>query len=196
MWPPTYNLFTASLAVSLCSLSVKLMDDHLDQERDRCCGRANMAERLGAGTIAYAAMLLALAAGLDTALSLSLFLASYVVGMFNDLSRIMPTRLSGWQESAVVFALGGFLFGFRIMLFALLFIIAVQLFDDCIDSKTDRLCGQRNFACRLGLAECLLAGVAALAGACWLDETLFLPALIGTGLAYGGMLRYQGVKQG
>jgi len=194
LWPITFNVFAASLAVSLCSLSVKLMDDHLDRDRDMCCGRANMAEVLGKGTVVYAAMLLALAAGLNAVLSLSLFLASYVVGMFNDLSRIMPTRLSGWQESVIVFVLGSFLFGLHMMMFALLFIIAVQLFDDCIDIHTDRLCGQRNFACRMGLLECMLVGLAALVGACWLDETLFVPALIGTGLSYGGMLYYQGVR--
>jgi 1,4-dihydroxy-2-naphthoate octaprenyltransferase len=185
---------TTALAVAICALAVKLTDDALDKETDLAAGRRNLAARLGPGTMVYAALCLAVAASINAPVTLSLFFASYIVGMFNDLRQAFPSRLRGWQESALVTLLGVILFGWHLMLFSLLFILAVQLTDDCIDMHSDRLCGQRNFACRLGWLECWLAGLIALLAAWWLDEKLFYPVLAGTTAFYLLTLRCQGVK--
>lgn len=194
MWQVMCECLTGMLAAGCCALAVKLLDDHLDRERDLSCSRPNLANQLGTGSIIYATLLLAIAASLESQLSLGLFFASYCIGMFNDLNRLMPTRLKGWQESGMVFAFGLWLLGWRIMLFAFVFTLAVQLLDDCLDRKTDRLCGQRNLACRLGVVECLLSGLTLLLFAWWLDGRLFLATFWGVGIVYFGILRLQGVK--
>lgn len=194
MLPATFDAATA-LAAALCSLAIKLTDDWLDRDRDLAVGRANWAASIGAGAMVYAALFLALAAGVNTAVSLALFFASYAVGMFNDLGRLLPSRLSGWQESIIVLAAGAAVCGWRTMAFAILFVAAVQLLDDCLDLAGDRLAGQRNLACRLGTAECLLAGLTLLLAACWLDTALFVPVFAGVALVYCGALSFKGVIQ-
>jgi 4-hydroxybenzoate polyprenyltransferase len=186
---------TAALAAALCSVAVKLTDDWLDRDRDLAVGRSNWAAAIGGGAMVYAALFLALAAGVNAAVSLALFFASYVVGMFNDLGRLLPSRLSGWQESVLVLAAGMAVCGWRTMLFAVLFVAAVQLFDDCLDRTGDRLAGQRNFACRLGMAECLLTALFLLLAAWWLNPALFGPVLAGVALVYCGALRFKGVMR-
>ncbi|HWQ62737.1 MAG TPA: hypothetical protein VN521_10520 [Negativicutes bacterium] len=194
MWPTMFDAATA-LAAALCALAVKLTDDWLDRDRDLAVGRANWSAALGAGTMVYATLFLALAAGINAAVSLALFFASYIVGMFNDLGRLLPSRLSGWQESLLVLAAGTAVCGWRVMLFAVMFVAAVQLFDDCIDLAGDRLAGQRNFACRLGTAECLLTGLTLMLAAWWLDAALFGPVFAGVALVYCGALRLKGVMR-
>lgn len=194
MWPAMFDA-SAALAAALCAVAVKLTDDWLDRDRDLAAGRANWAATIGSGAMVYAALFLALAAGINAAVSLALFFASYIVGMFNDLGRLLPSRLSGWQESVLVLAAGMAICGWRVTLFAVLFVAAVQLLDDCIDLAGDRLAGQRNFACRLGTAECLLTGLTLLLAAWWLDAALFGPVFAGVALVYCGALRLKGVMR-
>lgn len=189
-----FEALTISLAVMLCAAAVKLLDDWLDRESDLAAHQGNWAAALGPGAIVYAALLLALATALNTAVSLALFFACYSIGMLNDLGCLMPSRLRGWQESLVVLAFGAVLCGWRLMLFALLFIGAVQLLDDCLDLAADRAAGLRNLACRLGQAECLLAGLACLLAAWWLEGRLFLPVLAGAAAFYLGSLKFSGVR--
>ncbi len=193
MWPAMFEWLATALAAGLCSLAVKLTDDWLDRDRDLAAGRPNWAAAIGTGTMVYAALFLTLAAGINAAVSLALFFASYIVGMFNDLGRLFPSRLSGWQESLLVLAAGLILAGWRTMLFSLLFVAAVQLLDDCLDRADDRLAGQRNLACRFGAAECLLAALILLLAAWWLSAGLFGPVCAGVTAVYGLSLRFKGV---
>ncbi|MDT8901408.1 hypothetical protein [Anaeroselena agilis] len=186
---------TATLAATLCSLAIKLTDDWLDRDRDAAVGRVNWSAKLGVGAMVYAALFLALAAGINASVSLALFFASYVVGMFTDLGRRLPSRLTGWQESLLVMAAGTALCGWRTMLFAALFVSAVQLIDDCVDRAGDRLAGQRNFACRFGAAECLLGGLALLLASWWLDAGLFVPVFAGVAAVYFLDLRLKEVMR-
>jgi hypothetical protein len=195
MWPVTFSWITTACAVLLCAFAVKLTDDFLDQQNDLKVERCNWALYLGPGTMVYATLFLALAASINSSVSLSLFFASYIVGMFNDLLRILPSRLRGWQESSLVMIAGVLLFGWINMLFSLLFIIAVQCTDDCLDYRLDCITGQRNIANRVGLMECGLIGLTALITAWWLSEQLFFPVLSGTLVYYGLAMRFEGVRQ-
>lgn len=196
MWHEMFNFMEITLSVALCSVSVKLIDDCLDKELDYRAGRKNWAAKIGNGTIVYAALLLAFAAALNTAVSLSLFLACYIIGMFNSLAQRLPTSLNGWQEAIAVFFIGLLFFGMQQMLFSLFFILAIQLIDDCIDYRLDALSGHRNLAHRFGLLECLFATFICLLIAWSLNEQLILPALIGSGSVYIVSLRYQEVLYG
>ena len=194
MWQEMSNFISLVLSIGLCSASVKLVDDYLDKDIDLRAGRHNWAEITGNGTIVYAALLLAFAAALNPAATLPLFLACCIVGMFNSLNQRLPSSLNGWQESAAIFFIGILLFGMQQMLFAIFFILAIQLLDDCIDYQLDKLSGHRNLAHRFGFLECLLAALIGILAAWLLNEQLLIPALIGSGIVYTISFRYQGVR--
>lgn len=184
MWQEIFDCLSTTLAVACCSGAVKLADDYLDREYDAIAGKANWAEFFDKGTMLYAMFLLALAAGINARMSLSLFLGSYIVGMFNAMYQRYPSRLNGFQESLLALGVGMLLFGWSYMLFSLSFVFAVQLFDDCLDAKSDNISGQRNLANRFGKMECSLLGVICMLIAWSGGARLFLPAIVGTTAVY------------
>lgn len=184
MWLEVFDFLSIVIAVICCSAAVKLADDYLDREYDVIAGKANWTEVLEQGTMLYAMFLLALAAGINTSLSLSLFLSCYIVGMFSSMRDKFPSRLSGFQESLIALTIGIFLFGLHTMLFSLSFILAIQLFDDYIDEQSDHLVGQRNFANRFGEIECLIASLIFIITAWGVNEKEFIPVLTGTAIVY------------
>lgn len=194
MWPAIYEFVQLALAVICSAAAVKLTDDFLDKDIDRHTGRPNWAEALGNGTMFYAMLLIVIAAGINAPVSLSLFLSSYIIGMFNDLKNFFPSKLTGLQESLLVFAIGSALFGWRLMIFSIFFILSIQLFDDCIDAQNDLLAGQRNLANRLGIAECLLLAIMNMLISWWLNEQIFMPVFCGAGIFYTTILWYQEAK--
>lgn len=184
MWLEVFDFLSIVIAVVCCSAAIKLADDYLDREYDVIAGKANWTEVLEQGTMLYAMFLLALAAGINTSLSLSLFLSCYIVGMFSSMRDKFPSRLSGFQESLIALTIGLFLFGLHTMLFSLSFILAIQLFDDYIDAQSDHLVGQRNFANRFGEIECLIASLIFIITAWGVNEKEFIPVLMGTAIVY------------
>ncbi|MCE5286677.1 MAG: hypothetical protein LLG02_12635 [Pelosinus sp.] len=185
MYSVIFDFLAASMAVVCCGAAVKLSDDFLDKEMDIRSGQHNWALTLGSGALFYAIICLIAAAGLNSQVSLPLFLASYIVGMFNDYQHIFPSRLTGLQESLLVLVLGVCLFGLNSMLFSLSFILAIQLFDDCLDIHRDKLAGYRNWAYRFGLAECSLLGALCIILAWYINELTFFSVLCGTVFFYG-----------
>lgn len=194
MWPEVFDFLSTAIAVACCSAAVKLADDYLDKEYDAIAGKTNWAEFFDKGAMLYAMFLLALAAGINTPLSLSLFLSSYIVGMFNNLRDKFPSRLNGFQESLVAFTMGLLLFGWNYMLFSLTFIFALQLFDDYIDAYCDCLTGQRNLANHYGKLECLFAGLICTLLAWGWNDKLFIPAFVGTTVVYLSSIYFTKVR--
>jgi len=191
VWHAIFEQSCIVIAVMLCAIAVKFVDDFLDQDLDTHAGSRNFTTQFGNGTVVYAMLALALAASLNTNPSIPLFLASYSVGMFHDLKQPFPTGLSGWQESLFVFLFGVMLWGWQIMLFAILFIASIQLFDDYVDVCTDQLVGYRNIASRIGKVECLLLSIITMLSAYWVCEPVFLSVFLGTFLFYGVLFFYQ-----
>lgn len=179
MWPAIFDFLQVTMAVFCTAAAVKLVDDYLDQERDGRSGQLNWTVLLGNAAPIYALLCLAIGASLHT-ISLPLFLASYIIGMFNDLRQHFPSKLTGWQESILLFIVGWITWGWHIMWLALLFILAVQLIDDCCDFALDQQAGYRNLAHRFGLIECLLAAVSLILLAWAIEETLLPPLVSGT----------------
>jgi 4-hydroxybenzoate polyprenyltransferase len=184
VWPEIFEFLSTIVAVACCAAAVKLADDYLDKEYDAIAGKTNWAEIFDKGTMLYAMFLLALSAGINAPLALSLFLGSYIVGMFSAMRDKFPSRLNGFQESLVAVTVGLVLFGWNTMLFSVSFVFAIQLFDDYIDAHSDCLSGQRNLANRYGKMECLLVGLFCTLAAFWLNERLFVPTLAGTAIVY------------
>lgn len=194
MWPEIFEFLSATIAVVCCSAAVKLADDFLDKEYDSIAGKTNWAEMLDQGTMLYAMFFLALAAGINPSLSLSLFLGSYIVGMFSSMGDKFPSRLNGLQESLLAFIIGIVLFGWSNMLFSMSFVLAVQLFDDCIDAQSDYFAGQRNLANRFGRIECVVACLLCIMVAWEVNSQVFIPALAGTAIVYLLASRYEKVR--
>lgn len=184
MWPEIFEFVRLTIAVVCTSAAIKLVDDFLDAQQDKDIGIFNWVEVLGSGTMVYAMLLLVIGGALNAPVSLSLFLASYIVGMFNDLNKLFPSRLSGLGESILVGIIGIIIFGLHQILFSIVFVISIQLFDDCIDLHIDHLAGRRNIAYRLGWSICLLLAIAFLLIAWVIDENLIAPAITGSILVY------------
>lgn len=181
-------------AVIFCAAAVKIADDFLDVEIDKCSGRHNWSETIGNGAMIYAMLFLGIAVCLNVSVSLSLFFCSYIVGMFQDLDRRFSINMYGWQECLVVFVFGSIFIGMKIMIFSLFFLLSVQLFDDCIDAKVDYYVGNRNLAHKLGKAEAYLLSMLTLLISWWVESGVFFPVLCATVIFYC-CLRYQEVRE-
>lgn len=191
MWHVISDQSALIIAVVLCAIAVKLVDDFLDKDLDRRAGYPNFTKKLGNGTVIYAMLALTLAASINAPVIIPLFLASYSIGMFNDWQQPFPSGLSGLQESLLVLLWGVLLYGWQRMLFSILFICAVQLFDDYLDVYTDQLVGYRNIASRIGKIECLLLALITMLSSWQLDEHMFPFVFFGTFLFYIVLFFYQ-----
>lgn len=176
-------------SVIFSGIAIKIADDYLDQDMDK--SEKNLARNLGSGSMLYAMVSIALAASLNTSISISLFLASYIIGMFHDLRSYFPSRLNGFQESSIIFIAGAFLLGWKMMLFSFFFVISIQLIDDYIDDYKDELVGQRNWAHRIGKVECFLLFVLTLLISWLINEEVFPAVFVGAVVLYTTILYYQ-----
>lgn len=136
MLPRLAEAVQTLLALTLTGLAIKFMDDHLDQELDAASGVKNWALWLGPGVMPYALLFLSLATAVRPALSLPLFLAAYALGMIRTPLALNPSGLAAIWETALVFLLGVFLFGWRPVLWAFSFLGAVQIADDLLDQSS------------------------------------------------------------
>lgn len=191
MWHAIFEHVTIFISVLFCSIAVKLIDDFLDKDLDMQGGYLNFTKKFGDGIIIYAILSLTVAASINAFVSIPLFLASYSIGMFEDLKHPFPSGLSGMQESLLVFILGILLWGWQRMVFSMLFIFAIQLFDDYLDMYTDQAVGYRNLAYRLGKIECLLLSIISMLSAWQVGEHMFLPVFCSASLFYGILFFYQ-----
>lgn len=144
-------------SVLFTGLVIKIMDDYLDQDIDILEKEQNLFTAIKFGGLPYALLLLSLSFMLDPVTSLSLFFASFAVGMAGKLTVKMPLGLYGYQESIIVVLLG--LIFFKINMASSLFIIiTIQLWDDFLDYDKDKL-NKKNLAFLLGKVECLLLAI-------------------------------------
>lgn len=143
---------TACSAVAATAIAVKLMDDTLDQARDRAAGFPNWAAALGRGAPAYALLALAVACAISTTRAIPLFLAAYAVGMGRSMER-QPSGLPGWVEGALALAISVAAFGLIRAAAAAAAMIAVQWTDGLVDWRSDG--GYRTVAVGRGLLAVL-----------------------------------------
>jgi len=187
--PAMCEFISIMFSVILSAIAIKLADDYLDQDMDK--SEKNFATVLGKGSMLYGMVSMALAASLNTPISISLFLASYIIGMFHDLKSHFPSRLNGFQESILIFIVGVFLLGWKMILFSIFFVISIQLIDDYIDDSRDELIGHRNWAHRLGRVECFLLFLLTLLISWLINEEIFPAVFLGAIVFYSTILYYQ-----
>ncbi|MGI6093762.1 MAG: hypothetical protein GX348_08995 [Veillonellaceae bacterium] len=190
MWLEIFDLVTF-VSVILCAAAIKMTDDYLDYDQDKAVGSYNLTLLLGKGLPVYAMLVLGLAVNLNPPLCLALFLASYGIGMFHDLKLCFPSKLTGFQECVISFLLGIGLCGWRTMIFAFAFTLAIQLIDDCIDARTDQLSGNRNFAQRFGFVESYMLALLSILLSWQVGGSLFFPVLCAVTIFYGSIVWLQ-----
>jgi len=152
------------------------MDDYLDQDIDALENQPNIYISLEYGGLPYALFLFSLAFILDPITALSLFFASFAVGMVGNLTAIMPSGLYGYQESIIVALLGFIIFKIE-MLSSLLIITTIQLWDDLLDYENDKM-RKNNLAFLLGKVECLLLTIIFFLLTAYFDYTKAITSLI------------------
>ncbi len=147
MWPSMFRFG----AVLCMAVAVKLMDDLLDGDvggpRDHDLVSRHETRALGAGgAAAYALGLGMVAAALNTEWAVTLFLASYAVGMLDDPLRRLPSRLPAGVESFLAILIGVSAYGWRSAVASLACIVLIQALDDLVDYRSDLQAGRRNWA--------------------------------------------------
>ncbi|MGI6567248.1 MAG: hypothetical protein GX341_08610 [Firmicutes bacterium] len=160
----TFNPSLVSLAGSaLCcfftGIAVKLMDDYLDAHFDQMAGKRTWAGELGEAALPYALAALSLGAAFNPAWSLTLFWASYAMGMRGDMTRPLSLGLTGWQEALVLGVFALLVFGWKEVFTSWGAIFVLQAIDDLRDEREDRLTSAGNWAVQWGVVETGLTGV-------------------------------------
>ena len=162
MLPTTSKIYIIKKIISifLTGIVIKIMDDFLDQDIDSLYRKGlNIFLVVEHSVMSYTLLLLSFAFILDPVTSLSLFFASFALGMLTNLTVKMPTGLYGYQESLIIVFVGCILFRTN-MLSSLLIILTVQLCDDFLDFDRDKVT-KKNLAFLMGKTECSLLAITA-----------------------------------
>ncbi|SJZ60186.1 UbiA prenyltransferase family protein [Selenihalanaerobacter shriftii] len=144
------------ISILLTGFTIKLMDDYLDQEIDKLIGKKTLAGRLNKAVIPYALLLFSFAVALNSSWAISLFWASYILGMGYDLKNSLPTKLESYQESLFLLIISLLFVQFNQMVSSLLVIFNIQLIDDLIDYNNDMQAQRNNFIHILGRRQVIL----------------------------------------
>lgn len=157
-----HEWLTSFFAILCVGAAIKIMDDFLDSEYDLCRGKITLAGRLGRAVLPYTLCVALLGAYLNTQLCISLFLASYALGMFSTWRDVLPTRLPAYVEILIAIGLSVLCTGWYMTLWAVSITAVIDWLDDLVDIAGDKRSGQRNLALRLGVVETILLLLAAL----------------------------------
>lgn len=150
------SLIISFVGILMTGLAIKIMDDFLDVEYDQCLGKKTLALRWGRASLPYGLFLLALGCAISLTYSLTLFFASYAVGMVHVWSEKMPTRLAAFIEMLGAFGTSIWLVGVMPAVWGVTMMATVQLLDDLFDIQKDAYTGQRNTVIRMGMVEATL----------------------------------------
>jgi len=136
---------------------IKLMDDFLDKDIDRLTHQWNFAIILNRALLPYSFVLLIISLYLNFSDSVSIFAASYAIGMAGDYKEKLPTRLYSWQEGILVLIMGVFISSFYDIISAVIIVSIIQIIDDLIDFKNDIKSQARNVIVKYGRVNSFLS---------------------------------------
>lgn len=151
-----YNFFRTLAAVFCSGLVIKLVDDFLDEDLDKLEGKTTISIIWHKAVLPYSLLIFSVAVLLDRELAISLFLASYLVGMSKDLKQRWLPGLNSWQEILILGILGCIVLPVWIFLGSVFLMLMVQLMDDLLDYSRDRYSFSKNLVFRLGQLETVI----------------------------------------
>lgn len=166
------------VAMVLVGFVIQWMDDALDSEVDLSRGERRLAVRMGRGLLPYGLGLMVLGAAFNFQLTAALFLSSYAVGMFSNLTERLTTRVPAYVETVIALLLSVAVSGWQVAAFAFCFIAFIDWLDDVVDYRKDLRSGGSNLALRIGMIETSLLVLLAMLGAVWLNALDTLLGLI------------------
>ncbi len=138
-------MFSRFLGIFLIGLVIKLMDDFLDQDLDHLKEDFNFTFIFGRAVLPYSLVALILALSFNFNESVSLFAASYLIGMACDRNERLPSYLLAWQEGIFIFIMSIFLTSLVDSLAAINLILLAQFIDDFLDYKSDLFLQKKNY---------------------------------------------------
>ncbi|WP_422448896.1 hypothetical protein [Thermoanaerobacterium sp. DL9XJH110] len=178
MWPTMSNYIVKKvLSIFLTGIAIKLMDDHVDQDIDSMLNKSSLAAIIGNGIVTYVLFVFSLGCVFDVKTSASLFLASFTLGMANNVTAKMPSGLYGYQESIIGLVFGLFMLGSSDMLSSLFVMAVIQLLDDYLDFSKD-IVSKKNWAFILGKMECLILAAMFFLASIYFDYVKALASII------------------
>lgn len=157
------SLLAAFAGLWTVGLAIRLMDDYLDAPIDLLQGVPTPAHRFGSASLPYALAGLSIGSLLSSKLTAAVFLSAYAIGMAGELTRVLPSRLRGYEESLLAIVIGALGAGPLIMTWALMTMFTIQALDDLIDLRIDSYTGGRNWCHRYGVGEVALSGLLSVA---------------------------------
>lgn len=134
-------------------MAIKIMDDYIDAPWDALFGQTTWVAELKEAALPYALMALCLGCLADTTWAVTLFWASYVVGMRGDLKRPLALGLTGWQEATLAGVVIYLVSGGYALFTSWAAVFVMQCIDDLLDQSLDKLSGADNWATRWGRVE-------------------------------------------
>lgn len=143
------QVFPSFLALVFTGIVVKQLDDYIDLD-------STFTTTPSEGGIVYALVFILLAAVFDVSLTFALFSACYIVGMFPDMTRILPSKMPGWAESLILFGIVILFCGLELACWALMIIFAIQILDDLLDYYEDMINNQHNFFISIGIERSII----------------------------------------
>lgn len=173
-WPEIIRL---CMALLLSGAAVKLMDDALDIEYDLCGGKRTLAARLGRASLPYSLAVFGIAMAVQPVVSLSVFLASYAVGMFARPTERLPSTVPAYVEMAIAIVILVMIVGWRHTLWGFATMCVIDWLDDVMDRNRDRDAGQFNVAVRFGTVEVLFGILIAFCCALYVNTAWTIAAL-------------------
>jgi 1,4-dihydroxy-2-naphthoate octaprenyltransferase len=128
-------------SIILSGISIKMFDDFIDENNRNY--------------IPYILCFLCVSVALWNESS-SLFLCSYIVGMFHDENLKLISGLRSYHEQFLAFTVSILLSGFIPSLSSLCIICTIQLLDDLVDANVDKIACKRNLAVKIGIVETII----------------------------------------
>lgn len=168
MWSIIFKITKQILCILFIGIVIKLMDDYIDQDIDKLAGQYNLFNLTHIRIMPYILLIFAIACSFDLNTSITLFFASYSLGMMQSIDTKMFTSLYSYQESILVIILGIFLFGFHDMLSSLFIIAFIHLIDDYLDCDKDKNY-KKNWVFILGKVEVIVLSIIFLLSALYLN---------------------------
>ncbi|MEW9123223.1 MAG: hypothetical protein AB2421_10970 [Thermotaleaceae bacterium] len=150
-----YSFFYQLGAAAIIGIVIKLLDSYLDDEIP-----SRMKDpALKYALLPYGLILFTIAVTLDISYAVTLFSASYILGMFFNFNRKLPSGLTGWQESLCILLINFLKFSFLPIFTSILAIFFIQCVDDLKDMNWDKKLGFHNLANQFGKIEIITVSI-------------------------------------
>lgn len=152
-------MFKRFIGIFLIAVVIKIMDDFLDKDIDKLSNQWNITLILKRAILPYCIVLLILSLYCNFNESVSIFAASYMLGMINEHNQQLPTRLYAWQEGLLMILFAIYMTSVKDVFSALVIVSFIQIIDDVIDLNKDKYTKVDNTIYKYGKINMLIISI-------------------------------------